>query len=362
MFRQRLLLMWANYRLHHILRLAAEVSLGVFIVTGAVTTVVTVTPIRHNPTPVVASPTSVAPAPATKPTAKKPTPPPAPAPVATPAVTAPAPKPVAPQPSPTPVAPTQPSPGSGAKKLVPTPAAAPAPAPATPDQSAASQNDSNTASSTPALVTSGYYSSNWAGYAAMTGKFTAVSGSWIVPTVTGNGSETTGDAAWIGIGGVSTDDLIQTGTFNMVDPDGTVTVSAFYELLPAPAMALTSFNVKAGDTMAASISELPSHKWNITITNTTSGQTYATVVDYASSYSSAEWIEEDPSYLDGSLVPFNDFDHVKFTNGSTTRNGVVSTIAGSNADPITLVDSSNRPLVTPTVLLGSGTGFWAVHN
>jgi hypothetical protein len=180
--------------------------------------------------------------------------------------------------------------------------------------------------------------------------------------VTGNGSDTTGDAAWIGIGGVSSNDLVQTGTSNMVDASGDVSTFVFYELLPDAALEVTSFPVSAGDSMSASISQTSSSNWRISITDNTTGQNYTTAVRYTSTYSSAEWIEEDPSYLDGSLVPFDSFSHVIFTNGKTTMNGSQSTVASSNAAPITLVDSHSQPLVTPSVLINSGTDFWAVHN
>lgn len=196
----------------------------------------------------------------------------------------------------------------------------------------------------------------------MQGTFTSVSGSWIVPTVSGNGSTTSGDAAWIGIGGATTSDLIQTGTDNEVAADGTVSSFAFYELLPDPALEITSLKVHAGDVMNASISQLAGGQWNITITDTTTSKSYTTTVSYTSSYSSAEWIEEDPSYVDGSLVPFDSFDHVEFTSGATTMNGASVSIDGSNAAPITLVDSKNSPIVTPSVLINSGTAFWAIHN
>src|SRR2546428_3477456 len=60
---------------------------------------------------------------------------------------------------------------------------------------------------TPAVVRD--TSSNWSGYAAAGGTFTAVSGTWIVPQVTA--AVAGADATWIGIGGVSGRDLIQAG-------------------------------------------------------------------------------------------------------------------------------------------------------
>src|SRR5437867_7169793 len=61
---------------------------------------------------------------------------------------------------------------------------------------------------TPASVTSS--SSNWSGYAASGGTFTSVTATWTVPTVSAN--STGADATWVGIGGLSSRDLLQAGT------------------------------------------------------------------------------------------------------------------------------------------------------
>lgn len=196
----------------------------------------------------------------------------------------------------------------------------------------------------------------------MSGTFTAVSGSWIVQSVTGNGSTTTADAAWIGIGGVSSDDLIQTGTVNTVEADGTKSTFAFYELLPDAALEIPSLPVHTGDAMTASISLLSGSQWKISIADITTGQNYTTTVSYASSFSSAEWIEEDPSYLNGSLVPFNNFGHIEFSASSTVMNGGTKTLATSNAAPITLVNNVGQPIAVPSVLISGGSGFWVTHK
>lgn len=196
----------------------------------------------------------------------------------------------------------------------------------------------------------------------MSGTFTSVSGSWVVPKVTGDGTNTTADAAWIGIGGVSSNDLIQTGTVNTVNPSGTTSTFAFYELLPGAALEIPSLTVSTGDVMSASISESSNGQWLISITDTTTNQNYSTTVSYASTHSSVEWVEEDPSYQNGSLVPFNHFGHVSFSAGSTTKDGVTKTLTALSPSPITLVDHSNTPIVTPSVLLPSTDGFWAIHN
>ena len=79
--------------------------------------------------------------------------------------------------------------------------------------------------------------SNWSGYAAVTdlndpqsGSVTAVSGSWIVPTVTATSSRgTTESAVWVGIDGYSSSTVEQIGTEQDV-VNGTPQYSAWWEM------------------------------------------------------------------------------------------------------------------------------------
>lgn len=359
----RLFYIWLDYRLHHIAEVITRCTLGLLIVTvPAVPVVIAHPPIHHKPAP---SPTvSVSkPKPVVKSSTPKKvavsTPPPA---SNTPAVTAPAPAP-AEQPKPVPA--TQPSPGSGAKKLAPAPTQ---PINSTPPSGSDSSSTPSTtgdtstpptspSSQTPNYATGGYTSTNWSGYVATAGNYKGVSASWIVPSATGNGTSETADSTWIGIGGVFSGDLIQTGTMNSVSASGQLTSAAFFELLPDPALEITSMKVIPGDSMSASINEVSTGQWTITITDATSGKTFTTTVNYTSNYSSAEWIEEDPSYIDGSLVPFDNFSPANFTNGKVTVAGSPSTISAANSSPITLVDRAGKPLARPTVLTLDGSGF-----
>jgi len=205
-------------------------------------------------------------------------------------------------------------------------------------------------------VATSYTSKNWSGYVAMSGTFSAVSASWYVPQVTGNGSTTTADATWVGIGGVSSNDLIQVGTVNTVDANGNVTSVIFYELLPDAAQMVTGLTVSPGDLIHASLSG-SGGSWTITATDVTTNQTFRTVVGYASTLSSAEWIQEDPSYVSGQLVPLDNFGTVNISGGSVTKNGVVMSLASAGVSPITLVTSSGQVLASPSGLTPDGAGF-----
>jgi hypothetical protein len=196
---------------------------------------------------------------------------------------------------------------------------------------------------------------NWAGYETTSGTFSGVSGSWVVPNATEENG-TSADATWVGIGGVTSNDLIQTGTQNEVSPDGQVTTSAFYELLPNTSQTIPNVVVQPGDTISASINEVGTGEWSIQLNDETSGESYATSVAYNSSQSSAEWIEEDPS--DGySQIPFDNFGTVAFTNAAAAINGVTEGISDSSAQAITMVTDDNQVLAAPSALTSDGTSF-----
>ena len=245
-----------------------------------------------------------------------------------------------------------PSPSSSVSSLAPV---------TTSSSSPGSSGGSSTTQSNPSpATTTGYTSSNWSGYMATSGDFTAISGSWTVPSVTGPSGETSADSAWIGIGGVSTNDLIQVGTQDTVSPSGVVSSSAFYEMLPNSSITIPSITVSAGDKMTASLSEISSGEWTITITDVTNGDTFTLNTTYNSSNSSAEWIEEDPSYSFHRQVPFDNFGITTFNSGSTVSNGSTVSIANSSAEPVTMLNSSASPVATPSVL--SGGSFTVTRN
>ena len=196
---------------------------------------------------------------------------------------------------------------------------------------------------------------NWAGYAATSGSYSGISGSWTVPSASGSG-ETTADATWIGIGGVSSNDLIQVGTQNIVSPDGQVSSSAFYEMLPEASENITNVVINPGDSISASLNETSDGNWVVTLTDNTNGQSFSTNLQYNSSLSSAEWIEEDPSDGYGQM-PFDNFGAVSITNGSAIVNGSNESIAGSNAQAFFMVNSDGEPLTSTSALGSDGSSF-----
>jgi hypothetical protein len=199
-------------------------------------------------------------------------------------------------------------------------------------------------------------SANWAGYVAQGSTYTAVSASWTVPTVSAANVSTAADATWVGIGGVSSQDLIQAGTQAVVQ-NGNVQYQAWYELLPNYQTQI-SLAVHAGDVVSVSLAETSENNWSLTFLNNTTGQTYQKNITYASSNTSAEWIEEMPvggTSRSLNYLPLDNFGAANFTNASVVANGTSENISAAGAQSLTMV-SSGQALATPSSIT-SGTSF-----
>jgi hypothetical protein len=199
-------------------------------------------------------------------------------------------------------------------------------------------------------------SHNWSGYAATGGTYTSVSGTWTVPQFNGADSSFGIDAAWVGIGGVRSNDLIQAGTQQTVSGNGSTQYEAWVELLPRASRAVP-LRVHAGDSVSVSIAEQSPDQWLIQFINNTTGQTYQQTQQYTSSHSSAEWVEEAPSGGRGGVLPLSNFGSIAFNNGTTVKDGQTLTIAGANARAITMVGNNEVALAVPSKLSDDGGGF-----
>ncbi len=195
-------------------------------------------------------------------------------------------------------------------------------------------------------------SSNWSGYAATDGSFTSVTGTWTVPNVSATSAGA--DATWVGIGGIDSRDLIQAGTQGTVG-GGDVEYHAWIEMLPAASRPI-SLSVKGGDSVTVTITQQSGDNWTISMKNNTSGGRYATTVQYHSTNSSAEWVQEAPS-IGGSTVPLDRFGAVHFTGATAVREGKTLGLSALGAEAITMINGARQPLATPSVIGADGTSF-----
>jgi hypothetical protein len=198
-------------------------------------------------------------------------------------------------------------------------------------------------------------SHNWSGYAATGGSYTAVSGTWTVPQF--NSDSPSGiDAAWVGIGGVRSRDLIQAGTQQSVSGSGSTQYEAWIEMLPRASRPVP-LSVHAGDSVTVSLSEQSPDAWLIQFTNNTTGHTYQTTQQYSSSHSSAEWVEEAPSGGRGGVLPLDNFGTIQFSDGSAVKDGQTETIGQTGARAITMIGNGNQALAVPSALSDDGASF-----
>jgi hypothetical protein len=208
---------------------------------------------------------------------------------------------------------------------------------------------------------------NWAGYAVTPGSgITAVSSTFTVPTA---GEVPPGfSASWAGIGGYTTSDLIQAGVSENSAVGGELLgggqYNAWYEILPASETPITSgcsgnvpsCTVNPGDKISVNISNAGGNTWDISLSDA-GNWSWSTSLTYASTESSAEWIQEAPS-LDGAQSIPADVGTVSFGATSTfTEGGSTKTIAEGSP---TLIDESPVGVVneaTTSPLASDGQSF-----
>jgi hypothetical protein len=198
-------------------------------------------------------------------------------------------------------------------------------------------------------------SSNWAGYAATGGTFTAVSATWQVPAFAAD-SPAGADAIWVGVGGVHGNDLIQAGTQETVSGHGSTSYQAWVETLPQASRPVPLV-INAGDSVSVSLQEQTDGSWLIAFVNNTSGKSYQLTTQYGSSHSSAEWVVEAPTARRGRLLPLDTFGSVSFTQASTVKDGKTVSVAEAGGQPITMIAGRGRPLARPSALDGDGASF-----
>jgi hypothetical protein len=223
------------------------------------------------------------------------------------------------------------------------------------------------------------YSTNWSGYGAATnlsspatGSVTAVSGSWVVPTVTGSRHGTAYSSAWVGIDGLSDSTVEQIGTEQDVS-NGTAHYYAWWEMYSSgigqPEQLIPGFTIKPGDAITASVKYTGAGNFLLTISDSTEKEmstftenTTATQRPTALQ-SSAEWIVEAPT-VGGRQASLANFGSITFTGASATISSTAGPINDSawQNEAIDMVSSRGRLLDTTSALNSGGTGFTVTYS
>jgi hypothetical protein len=204
-------------------------------------------------------------------------------------------------------------------------------------------------------------STNWFGYQQgaleQGGKlFNSVSGDWIVPTASSHSGQDGASSNWVGIGGGCIDanctltdpTLIQTGTEQDVTAAGQTSYSAWWELVPAPSLTISSMTVSPGDHMHASVAEVvpDSNLWVISIKDVTRNESFSQTVPYASTHGTAEWIEETPLLIgtNAGFAALPNLTNPLFDLG--TVNGAAPKLTSS--EQMDLTDANGNVIGTPS--------------
>src|SRR2546427_1141892 len=208
-------------------------------------------------------------------------------------------------------------------------------------------------------------STNWSGYAVTgpAGSVTDAKGSWIVPSVICS-SAASYSSFWVGIDGFGSNTVEQTGTDSDCQ-NGIPTYYAWYEFYPGPAFLITGITVRPGDRISAE-AIYSSGLVTVTITDTTTAQSFTTSGGAGALRSSAEWIAEAPSSA-GGVLPLANFGTAYLGQDNTglsptnyaTVNGVTGPISsfGPSVQEITMVSSSGTTQAQPSPLSTDGTSF-----
>ncbi len=174
-------------------------------------------------------------------------------------------------------------------------------------------------------------SSNWAGYVAQPAlashaRFTGVSGTWTVPSVTCPKEHISYSAVWVGLGGYreAASSLEQVGVDANCSRGGHATYASWFELLPAPPIALR-LKVKPGDLLSASVTAR-GRVVTLRLRDLTTSTRFSTTRRLARiDLTSAEWIVEAPSECSSAesctTLSLSNFGEVAFASTSATAHG-----------------------------------------
>jgi hypothetical protein len=197
-------------------------------------------------------------------------------------------------------------------------------------------------------------STNWAGEVLDGSQFTAVSSYWTVPAVA-PASNLEAASSWIGIGGVDTENLIQTGTTSATIGNVT-TYFAWFELIPTPNQVIEE-PVSPGDEMVALIQQKGPALWFIGIEDVTKSWTATGEVVYtAGPARSAEWITERPMVATRFTILAN-FGTSPFHDLRFQAADPAATTAGT----ISMVDTTRHMIAYPGPFSTRTTGSFANH-
>lgn len=204
----------------------------------------------------------------------------------------------------------------------------------------------------------------WSGYASTGQTFTGVTGSWVQPNVTCNQSYNQETAYWVGLDGVSSQFVEQTGTQTECK-GGHATPGLFYEFYPDPPEypSTDTYPVDVGDSFTGTVLN-SNHNFTLKLVNHTKGWTFTISKSVPNApASSAEWVIEGVHVnAPGSANKLmSNFAPVTFTNCEDQFNGAVRPINASANIAYTFTNDVGAIEAEPSALGNNGTSFTITH-
>jgi hypothetical protein len=203
-------------------------------------------------------------------------------------------------------------------------------------------------------------SANWGGYADdnSTGNtYTAVSASWIQPTVTTCGPEDF-VVFWVGIDGFNNNAVEQDGTLATCS-GSTVEYEDWWEMFPTNSIQFVN-TIAAGDLITSKVA-FSDGQYHLTVTDHTNPSASFTKTETCQAdctNSSAEWIGERPG--NGAFYArLPDFGTWRVTGAKATSASTEGTISSFPDDAITMKDDAGHTLESVSSLNSAGTVFTA---
>lgn len=172
---------------------------------------------------------------------------------------------------------------------------------------------------------------NWSGYAVSIPNVTSVSGTFVVPSVSGPGTVeglSTDVSVWVGIDGYTSGTVEQTGISGSYNAaSNTATYYAWYEMYPRGSSVIHSMTISSGDMISASVNYIGGGRFTLSISDSTSGQSFSITANAprggpnVAQRDSAEWIVERAAtiykgYL--TILPLATFSAITFQSASFT--------------------------------------------
>ncbi len=187
-------------------------------------------------------------------------------------------------------------------------------------------------------------SSNWSGYVETDGPFTAITGTFVVPSVTHYLAGST-VSEWVGVDGWANRSLIQAGVNEVPQSSGEVLVEPWWEVLPARQKDATGVVVAVGDRVTVTIGRVSGPIWSIRLTDRTNGDVFSTDKEYEGQLSSAEWIVEANEQADGKVTQLAHYGpRVSFTKLGVTgpQTTVIRVVMSQQGEPVSTPSAAIR--------------------